>query len=141
MEQEILRGQPQKYDVLVLDAFSSDAIPVHLLTKEAMEIYLKHLRDQDSVVAFHISNRILDLVPVLKGLSREFKLSLIIVQTGKGPVSSSSTWGFLSRNSRALETVKRKSLWNPSNKKGDHTVLWTDNYSNIFRLISSKALW
>ena len=59
---------PQAYDVLALDAFSSDAIPVHLLTEEAVEIYLRHLKP-DGVLAVHVSNRYLDLEPVVANLA------------------------------------------------------------------------
>lgn len=65
------REEPQRFDVLALDAFSSDAIPVHLLTKEAVGIYGKHLA-ADGVLAVHISNRYLDLEPVVENLAKEF---------------------------------------------------------------------
>jgi len=141
LEREAARGEFQKFDVLVLDAFSSDSIPVHLLTKEAMQLYLKHLRDQDSVVAFHISNRILDLAPVIKGLSREFNLALIIVDSFKGPVTSGSRWGLLSRNPRVFEIPKLKSHAEPARTSGGSAVLWTDDYSNLYQLIYPKAWW
>jgi spermidine synthase len=57
LERELAAGTPQKFDVLAIDAFSSDSIPVHLLTREAMKIYLGHLRNDRSILAFHISNR------------------------------------------------------------------------------------
>ena len=60
------REAPENFDVLAVDAFSSDAIPVHLLTKEAMQLYFRHLRP-DGVLAVHISNRYLDLQPVVEG--------------------------------------------------------------------------
>jgi len=58
------REQPENFDVLAVDAFSGDAIPVHLLTREAMDLYFRHLRP-DGLLAVHISNRHLDLLPVL----------------------------------------------------------------------------
>ena len=63
------RESPENFDVLAVDAFSSDSIPVHLLTLEAMELYFRHLRP-DGVLAVHISNRYLDLAPVLAGETR-----------------------------------------------------------------------
>jgi hypothetical protein len=135
-------GNFQKFDVLILDAFSSDSIPVHLLTREAMELYLKHLRDQDSVIAFHISNRILDLAPVLKGLSREFNLALIIVNSVKGPITSGSRWGLLSRNPEIFEKIpKLKNRAESINLDRDNTMLWTDDYSNLWQVVSKKAWW
>ena len=63
------REEPQDFDVLV-DAFSSDAIPVHLITREALAVYLRHVKP-DGIVAFHVSNRFLDLVPVVARLAKE----------------------------------------------------------------------
>ena len=63
------REPPENFDVLVVDAFSSDSIPVHLLTKEAMALYFHHLKP-DGILAVHISNRYLDLEPVVEGESR-----------------------------------------------------------------------
>src|SRR5207247_7660453 len=67
------RETPQQFDVLALDAFNSDAIPVHLLTKEAFEIYLRHLKP-DGALAVHISNRHLDLLPVVETLAAHLGL-------------------------------------------------------------------
>jgi hypothetical protein len=74
LEHELARGEVQNFDVMALDAFSSDAIPVHLLTKEAFELYTKHLAP-DGVIAVHISNRYLDLQPVVERLATEFGYS------------------------------------------------------------------
>jgi hypothetical protein len=141
LEREAARGEFKKFDILVLDAFSSDSIPVHLMTKEAMQLYLKHLRDQDSVVAFHISNQVLDLSPVLRGLSREFNLALIIVDSADSPFTSNSRWGLLSRNPKALGIPELKSSTEPPRISGDSTVLWTDDYSNLFQIVYPKAWW
>src|SRR5262249_28050591 len=64
LERELAQGSPENFDVLAVDAFSSDSIPVHLLTREAMLLYFRHLRD-DGILAVHISNRYLNLQPVL----------------------------------------------------------------------------
>ncbi len=63
------REPPQHFDVLAIDAFSSDAIPVHLITKEAVEVYLRHMKP-DGVIAFHVTNRYLNLVPVVEGIAQ-----------------------------------------------------------------------
>ena len=60
------REAPENFDVLAVDAFSSDSIPVHLLTRQAMDLYFRHLKP-DGILAVHISNRYLDLQPVLRG--------------------------------------------------------------------------
>lgn len=143
LEREAAGGKLQKFDVLVLDAFSSDSIPVHLLTREAMELYLRHLRDEDSVVAFHISNRILDLSPILKGLAKEFNLTLKLFNTvGKGPITASTRWGLLSRNPDAFQkNPKLASRSAPPSSKGHLSILWTDDFSNLFQIIEPQAWW
>jgi hypothetical protein len=140
LEREAARGEFRKFDVLVLDAFNSDSIPVHLMTREAMQLYLRHLRGQDSVVAFHISNKILDLTPVLQGLSKEFHLALVLVNSKDGPVTSSSRWGLLSRNPEALRFPKLERRAEPP-LAGAPSVLWTDDYSNLFRIVKKHAWW
>jgi spermidine synthase len=72
----------QNYDVLVLDAFYSDAIPSHLLTEEAFEVYLRHLKS-DGVFAMHISNLHLDLRPVMAGLAERFHFSTTAILSNK----------------------------------------------------------
>jgi spermidine synthase len=80
------REPDQGFDVLALDAFSSDSIPAHLLTVEAVQLYLRHLRDPDSVLAVHISNRYLDLDPVVRGIAdspAEPHCPIVIVASSK----------------------------------------------------------
>jgi len=141
LEREATRGELKKFDILVLDAFSSDAIPIHLLTKEAMQLYLKHLRDQDSVVAFHISNGVLNLAPVLRGLSREFNLALIIVDSTSGQFTEASRWGLFSHNPKVFEIPELQSSIEPTQISGDSTILWTDDYSNLFQIVNPQAWW
>src|SRR5207247_2268461 len=65
-----LTAAHERYDLIVLDAYSSDAIPVHLITREALRVYLDHLAPH-GVLAFHLSNRYFELVPVVAGLARD----------------------------------------------------------------------
>jgi spermidine synthase len=74
LQDEASHGDFQKFDVLAVDAFSGDAVPVHLVTREAMALYLRHLRGSESVVAFHLTNRSLDLLPVVEALRRDYNL-------------------------------------------------------------------
>jgi len=78
LEDELRRGERQNFDLLALDAFSSDAIPVPLLTREAMAVYLQHLRP-NGVLAVHVSNRYLNLKPVIAGLARQFGLESLVI--------------------------------------------------------------
>src|SRR4029077_18048736 len=103
LEREASRGDFQKFDVLVLDAFSSDAIPMHLLTREAFSVYQEHLRGPASVIAVHISNQNLALRAVLAGVCREFGFhGLRVYQSlATGPFSQSD-WILFSRDPASL---------------------------------------
>ena len=128
LEHELSQGQPQKYDVLIVDAFRGDAIPLHLLTREAMEIYTKELRGPDSVVAFHISNWYLDLAPVVVGLGNSQQMSSVAVSTG------GARWIFLSRNPASLALPKMKEFATPV-PLSRAPLLWTDDYSNLLQVL------
>ena len=127
LEHEADKGHLQHFDVLALDAFSSDSIPVHLLTKEAVGLYLQHLSGPNAVLAFHISNRALDLRPVIAGLSREYHLAAVEVhQVG------SSDWILASANPQVLSLTGKYSQ--PLSSVGS-VPLWTDDYSNLFEVL------
>jgi hypothetical protein len=140
LEREADAGDFQKFDVLVLDAFSSDSVPVHLLTKEATQLYLRHLRGPKSVIAFHITNRILDLGPVMRGLSRELHLNLAIVRTYDGTVSYACRWAFLSQDPSALYFPEMEQAIEPV-LSDERVVSWTDDYSDLFSLVKKPAWW
>jgi spermidine synthase len=127
LQREADRGQLQHFDVLAVDAFSSDAIPVHLVTREALALYLRHLRNRDSVLAFHISNNCVDLKPVLGALSAEENLSSV-VSIGKG-----SEWILLSKNGQMLQSAALAPISSPLETK--KAFLWTDDYSNLTQVL------
>src|SRR5207302_1579734 len=81
LEAEAARGDLQKFDVLFVDAFNGDSIPVHLLTREAMALYLSHLRGPDSVIVVHTSNVFVNLAPVVVALAETFGLKAILVNS------------------------------------------------------------
>jgi hypothetical protein len=96
--------RPQNFDVLALDTFSSDSIPVHLVTQEAFALYLEHLAP-DGIIAAHISNRHLDLQPVFWQLARYYGLSMARVNyPGDSDGGYSSDWILLGRDPALLET-------------------------------------
>src|SRR6266568_3410345 len=135
LEREARRGNFQKFDVLVLDAFSSDAIPMHLLTREAFSDYEEHLRGPASVIAVHISNHTLDLRPVLAGIGREFGFHALRVYPllSTGPFSQSE-WILLSRDALSLS---RNEIAQHSEPFPGQTrpIFWTDDYCNVLRVI------
>jgi spermidine synthase len=132
LEQE----QPQNFDVLVLDTFSSDSIPVHLVTKDAFALYLTHLKP-DGVIAAHISNRHLDLRPVFWQLAQEFGLDIVQVNrpASSGRDGFPSEWILLTRNSKLLEIPAIQSRAVSFNGYTTNVRLWTDDYSNLFQIL------
>jgi hypothetical protein len=135
LEREFSENGSQNFDVLVLDAFNSDSIPVHLLTQEAFQIYLEHLRGPDSVLVVHISNRMLDLSPVVATLAVSNHLSAVRLHNPHlADLADKSDWILLSRDPGAL-TSNRFQGHLDSMPAPDSAMLWTDNFSNLFRVL------
>ena len=138
LERQLMEG-PQNFDLLAVDAFSSDAIPVHLLTREAVELYFKHLKP-DGVLALHISNRYLDLQPVCERNAAAFgKQAMAVEDEGdQGSYFSASTWVLLTSNAEFFKEAAFKDayMYPPKTRKGFRG--WTDDYSNLFRIISFR---
>jgi hypothetical protein len=130
------REPPQKFDVLVLDAFSFDSVPVHLLTVEAGRLYLRHL-NEDGILLFNVTNRYLDLDPVVRGMARALGLEVVRIE-GKSPGSRfyESQWMVLARKESllALPEIRRRAVPPPSASRGVD-LLWTDSYSNILQVM------
>ncbi len=122
-----------RYDLIVLDAFSSDAIPVHLITREAMAMYLRKLTD-DGIVALHISNRYLGLEPVLGNLAKDLSLVGLKQFDDEGdkqfPGKSSSDWVLLARRKEAFGSLADDKRWTPL-KQDLRVGVWTDDFSNV----------
>jgi hypothetical protein len=140
LEREAERGDFRRFDVIVLDAFNSDSVPVHLLTREAVQLYLGHLRGPESVIAFHMSNRILDLSPVMIGLSRALNLDLVIAHTPDGALSYDCRWAFLSQDRSILHFPALKEHLEPASPEMSG-VIWTDDYSNLLKLVRKQKWW
>jgi hypothetical protein len=133
------REPPQQFDVLVLDAFSGDAIPVHLLTVEAFELYLRHLRQPDGVLAVHISNRYLDLAPVVKAAADQFGLDATIVRSPADRVRliEPAIWVLLYPASHGGGDASiGEPLVLSQNKSGP--ILWTDDHSSLLDVVIWK---
>jgi SAM-dependent methyltransferase len=129
---------PQQFDLLVLDAFSSDAIPVHLLTQEAFTDYFRHLKP-DGVIAVHISNRHLDLLPVVAGAAKHFQLLMIEINRKEDPASwwvYPSNWVLLSRNHDFMYSpaIMSKASMMPD-QAAANSILWTDDYASLFPIV------
>jgi len=130
---QLARDSAARYDLVLLDAFSSDAIPVHLVTREALDVYLSRLAP-GGLIAFHVSNRYLNLEPVVGALARDRGL---VARVGQGPrdrrsslYESNSTWIVLGRRTGDLGALMtERDWWNPRLREGMET--WTDDYSSL----------
>ena len=128
---------PQQYDVLVLDAFNSDAIPVHLLTREAFEVYLRHLKP-DGVIAVHISTRYLDLAPVLDNVAARFQMhsaNLDWDSPSRPWWTLPTQWYLLSRNADLLNLPEIRAAGLGTEAPGKEVRLWTDDYASLYPLL------
>jgi hypothetical protein len=138
MERERERRECQRFDVLAIDAFSSDAIPVHLLTRECFEVYRYHLR-KDGILAFHISNRYFDLSPVLRNLidagpTQDMRAIRVDSDSNASMGTDRSEWVLLTANREFLENQDVMRSVTPWNEQPPRTV-WTDDYSGLFSLL------
>jgi len=135
LERELAEGNPQNFDVLVLDTFSSDSIPVHLATKEAFALYLEHLAP-DGIIAAHITNLHLDLQPVFWQLAQYYDLSMARVNyPGDSNGGYASHWILLSRNPALLTTPAIQEHSVDLTGYSTNIKLWTDDYSNLFQIL------
>ena len=133
LEAELARGEPQRFDVLAVDAFSSDAIPAHLLTREAIAVYLAHL-NRGGILALHITNRYVELKPVVRGLAAEFGLAYAFISAIDGQWTWQNDWALLAKDPAllAIPVIADVKDTEPSNPPA---VVWTDDYSNLVRLL------
>jgi spermidine synthase len=131
-----LAAPGEAFDVLVLDAFSSAAIPVHLLTREALELYKEKLRPS-GVIACHVSNRHLDLAPLVRDTAEDLGLATTVDEEQGPPPDGpayvmASSWVFLARSSGALRARALPSIVWLSPRK--HGRTWTDDRSDLMSL-------
>jgi hypothetical protein len=140
-----LTRSEEKYGLLVIDAFSSDAIPIHLLTREALDVYRRRL-DDDGVLLFNISNRYLDLETVLADLARNVTPPMTCIsledralsnaekEAGKSP----SHWIALAATPEALAKIRRKGSWQLLPGRPG-AAIWRDDYSNLLSVIKWRS--
>ncbi len=125
---------PNGFDVLAIDAFSGDSIPVHLMTREALAIYLRHMTE-DGVIAFHVSNRFLALAPVVERLAADRGMHAVLVRDAKPekPLASSD-WVLVARSKALLQRPGiTEAAQEPPSIPG--LGVWTDDANNLFRIL------
>jgi len=138
LEREIARNDPRKYDVLVADAFSSDSIPVHLLTLESMEIYKQRMKP-NGILAVHVSNRFLALENIVKVLADELGMKTVLVDDYPPKTSglyNSSSWVLVTNNAEFVDyatdpATDLRGKW----PEARYTARWTDDFSSIVPVI------
>jgi hypothetical protein len=135
-----LAREPDAYfDILVIDAFSSDSVPVHLLTQEALELYLDKLAPH-GIIAVHVSNRSLDLESVVASVCKACKLRGIsqndvnITDSERNLGKINSHWILLARDGKDFGTLLQDQRWQPLKSRRD-VPTWTDDYSNPFSVV------
>ena len=133
--------QDATFDILVLDAFTSDAIPTHLLTREALSLYLQKIT-HDGIIAFHISNRHIDLAPVLARLAADqglvgLRIKFVPKPDEKNDGALGSNVVVVARNAEDLQFLKRNGQWF-SLKSVGMGDLWTDNFSNVLGTVKPR---
>ena len=131
----VKRERPgERYDLIVVDAFTSDAIPVHLLTREALQLYVEMLAP-DGLLALHLSNRYLRLEPVVANLAEDAGLGGRLLQHDDAPETEGatrSTWALLARTPEALGDLAHDERWTTATLEADPRVgTWTDDFHNV----------
>jgi len=141
LERELDLGGSQQFDVFVLDAFNSDAIPLHLLTREALQVYLAHL-GTEGIIAVHISNRYLDLKPVLYRLADELGLVAGAMEVADvwTPGCFPSEWMLMTRDGRLFRENGLDAFLFDREMPFDSAALWTDDYANLLGVVRVDAL-
>ena len=132
-----------RFDVLVIDAFSSDAIPMHLLTREAVALYMDKLAE-DGLLAMHISNRFLDLKPVVARIVAQAGYAVLRgyrdeeeIDPDTDPAGSASDWVLIARHQATLDGLALGEVWQPLDTPAAGRV-WSDDFSNLLEVIRWK---
>lgn len=134
LEQE----ESQNYDILVLDAFSSDAIPVHLLTREAFQTYTRHMQPEGLIIV-NVINRHIDVEPVVRKLAAEFGLQAVKIDSPSGPGAvRRASWMILTLNEAFLDIPAIRDAYVGVLVSNRDVRLWTDDYSSLFPLLKLR---
>ena len=133
------REPPRGYDVLGVDAFSGDSIPMHLVTREAMALYVKHL-NPDGVIVFQATNRYIDLLPVVKRLAAEFDMKAVNIADLAPGIDGPEYWYsatdqvIVTRNLKLLEWPRIDEVADDIDERPDLPV-FTDSHHNLLRIL------
>lgn len=139
MQKEANKAQPPRYDVIVIDAFSGDTIPPHLVTSEAMQLYQKLLA-VNGIIAFHITNTYIDIVPITKALAKEkdFGYDVVRSPTSEKAGILSADWAILTKDQGFYAWLKKQPQVEVLPTENRNTLLWTDDLNSILPLLKSR---
>ena len=131
---EIAKADNGKYGLIIMDAFSSDSVPVHLLTSEAIDVYLSKLTN-NGIIALHITNNYVNLEPIISSLAKEKGLAALIKRSSGGTdhLTYASSWVILAKESANFLELRKRGGWRKLEK--NNLKPWTDDYSNILEAI------
>ena len=132
LEQE----SPQGFDLLAVDAFSGDSIPVHLLTREAFELYFRHLKP-DGLLAVHVSNQYLNLAPVVQGAAAFLGKHSVIVNSPDDHANGiyRASWVLISNQNNSREQNDIEGVGELPVRSDKNFILWTDDYNSLFKIL------
>ncbi|MDQ2077823.1 fused MFS/spermidine synthase [Marinimicrobium sp. ABcell2] len=135
LARELEEQGSQQYHVLVVDAFSGDSIPAHLLTQEALALYRDHLAP-DGLIALHISNSHLDLTPLVRGLAQTLNKQAVYFETSAtGHAIDDAKWAIITNNRKWLNHPQVLHHITPWPARADDPIVWTDDYSNLLSVL------
>jgi hypothetical protein len=129
------REAPQDFDLLAVDAFSGDAVPVHLLTAEAMDVYMRHMKP-GGIVAFHVSNRYIELAPVVARIAQMKGLHAVLVSDDAKDSKwlDPTDWVLVARDPGVLAREPLRSAATPV-ALAANTRPWTDDFNNLLGVL------
>jgi len=131
LEQELAADGPGTFDLIILDAFSGDAIPIHLLTLEAFEMYFQHLKS-DGILAVHITNQHLDLTPVLRAAAQAMNKHVIMTISPEiRGITEESDWILMTSNQEFLDQAAAQLTADEDFMNDKRAILWSDDYSSL----------
>jgi hypothetical protein len=144
LERELAAGQAQGFDVLILDAFASDAVPMHLLTRQAFELYLGHL-NPEGILAFNVSNFYADLRGLIRGTAKRLGYESLWIDWHPRDEAGSAdelfasfewnTWILVSRNREFLRHAEVRRRVRPWKEHSKPDIVWTDDYGSLLQVL------
>ena len=137
LEHELAQGRNQQFDILVADAFSSDAVPLHLLTRECAHLYRQHLKD-DGILAVNITNQHLDLKPVALGMAQALQWQAVLVDSKDNLDEDTwaATWMLITANQSFLNLPFIRKVRTDCPTDAITPLLWTDEYTSLFHVLN-----